>query len=218
MNNIVIYTAITNNYDTLPVVKCVDPYLDYVCFTDNPHLKSDVWKIVLLPGKEKREDKKVKILPHRYFENYDISIWVDANYILYKNLHNFVDIALKYYDHAVFKHHANRTNLEKEVNICIKYRKENSQKLKDQLKDYRQEFKDTTFEIVHNAIIVRRHNKEKVKTVMEEWWKEIQKWTMRDQISFPYIAYKYNYQYDVLNMSSLKNNWFERTKHERRKR
>ncbi|MFW6002558.1 MAG: glycosyltransferase domain-containing protein [archaeon] len=215
MNKIVIYTAITNDYDALPELRHVDDRLDYVCFTDNPDLKSDFWKIVLLSGKEKREDKKVKILPHKYLEDYEISIWVDANYILCKNLYHFAYIALKYSNHAVFRHHENRESLEDEVDMCIKLKKADPKKLKAQLKKYRQEFENANFEIVHNAIIIRRHNDKKVKMVMEKWWEQVQNWTMRDQVSFPYVAHKYEYQYNVIRMNSLRNKWFIRVGHKK---
>lgn len=40
MNNIVVYTCITNNYDSLKEIKYIDEGVSYICFTKNPNLKS----------------------------------------------------------------------------------------------------------------------------------------------------------------------------------
>lgn len=37
---IVIYTAFTGNYDNLKEPEYIDENCDYVCFTDNPNIKS----------------------------------------------------------------------------------------------------------------------------------------------------------------------------------
>src|SRR4051794_37365019 len=80
-NKIVVYTAITDNYDHLyePLYKC-DKF-DYVCFTDNPNLKSDFWKIKTFQHcnyDATRKARYVKILPHLFFQDYNYSVWVDA--------------------------------------------------------------------------------------------------------------------------------------------
>jgi hypothetical protein len=43
--------------------------IDFICFTDDPELRSDFWKIELLPRKildPARASKKLKALPHIY--------------------------------------------------------------------------------------------------------------------------------------------------------
>jgi len=47
-SRLVIYTAIIGNYDTLKDPEYIDENCDYVCFTDNRELKSDIWQIRLI--------------------------------------------------------------------------------------------------------------------------------------------------------------------------
>lgn len=54
--------------------------LDFVCFTDDPELRSDFWKIELLSRgilDPARAAKKIKALPHIYLAAYDWSLYVD---------------------------------------------------------------------------------------------------------------------------------------------
>ena len=46
MNNKCIYTYIIGGYDSVKEPKVVTPGWDYICVTDNPNLKSEVWNIV----------------------------------------------------------------------------------------------------------------------------------------------------------------------------
>lgn len=54
--------------------------IDFVCFTDDPELRSDFWKIELLPRQlldPARAAKKIKALAHLYLAQYDCSIYID---------------------------------------------------------------------------------------------------------------------------------------------
>ena len=64
----VVYTAITGNYDELVTPSVINPKFDYVCFTDNPNLKSNCWDIRLMEESELdgiRKARRYKILPHK---------------------------------------------------------------------------------------------------------------------------------------------------------
>jgi len=74
-NNIVVYTAITNDYDTV-IETNKDPNVDYICFTDNIDLKSDTWDIRYV---QDLWHKDPKMLPDKWVGEYKYSIWVDAN-------------------------------------------------------------------------------------------------------------------------------------------
>ena len=78
----VIYTSIFGSEYYLhdPEVKQKSNW-NYICFTDNPNYKSDFWCVVLVPKMYDgaRDSKKPKILPHRYLQDYDISVWIDGD-------------------------------------------------------------------------------------------------------------------------------------------
>jgi len=98
----VVYTAVVGDYDTLKDWRNWEGGInkqdnwDYVCFTDNPDLKSELWDIRQIPKEEIIEDdshfegdrtktaRKYKLLPHRLFPEHDVSIWLDASFDLRK--------------------------------------------------------------------------------------------------------------------------------------
>lgn len=84
MSRIVCYTCITGGYDKLKQPQVVTQDVDYVCFTDNERLSSTVWQMRRIPDELKhlsdvKKQRIIKICPHRYLAEYDVSIWVDGN-------------------------------------------------------------------------------------------------------------------------------------------
>ena len=82
----VIYTAITSNYDSLKQIRNQNQNFDLICFTDNPNLRynSYNWNIYPIPNdllqfSKIKQQRLLKILPHKYLSKYDISIWIDGN-------------------------------------------------------------------------------------------------------------------------------------------
>ena len=68
-NKIAIYTAFTGDYDTLKQPEFIDENCDYICFTDNPDLESDLWTIIQMEESvldNNRKAKQYKLLPHKY--------------------------------------------------------------------------------------------------------------------------------------------------------
>jgi len=95
MNKIVCYTCITGNYDRLLDPLVVPSNIDFICFTDNWHQFSNVWQIRSVPKdlnelSNVKRQRIVKICPHRYLSEYDISIWVDGNICIKGNLNKLL--------------------------------------------------------------------------------------------------------------------------------
>ncbi|MCC9262297.1 MAG: glycosyl transferase, partial [Methanobrevibacter woesei] len=59
-NKLLIYTAFTGSYDSLKEPEFIDDNCDYVCFTDNPNLKSDIWKIIFMEESTLDNNRKAK--------------------------------------------------------------------------------------------------------------------------------------------------------------
>ena len=84
MNKNVIYTAIFGKYDDLPTPQYIPDNWDFICFTDGD-IKSDVWNIkktTPLYEDSTRTARKYKILPHRFLQGYENSIWIDGNFLI----------------------------------------------------------------------------------------------------------------------------------------
>src|ERR1043165_9105378 len=84
MPKTVVYTAIYGGKDVLIEPAVVPPDCDFVCFTDSD-LHSKTWNIRNVPASSTdpvRSAKVFKVLPHRYFPEYDYSVWIDGNILL----------------------------------------------------------------------------------------------------------------------------------------
>ena len=103
---LVVYTAIFGNYDKLKPPTIINNKIRYVCFTDR-WKKVKPWEIKLVRPQYKdlrKENRKYKILAHKYFKNYDYSIYIDGNYKIICDLSKYVKVLLKENDIAVQKH------------------------------------------------------------------------------------------------------------------
>jgi hypothetical protein len=50
LNQLIVYTTIFGNYDELIDPKEKYPGCDFICFTDQKSLKSDIWQIQIIEG------------------------------------------------------------------------------------------------------------------------------------------------------------------------
>ena len=88
-DQIVIYTSITNWYDTIPDDMYYDPNVKYVCFTDGKVEKKGAWEFRDIPdfvydevgGDPRRLSSFAKICPHKLFPNGTKTVWLDGCYV-----------------------------------------------------------------------------------------------------------------------------------------
>ena len=85
---IAIYTSIFGNYDNLSDIKYKPNNCDFICFTES-NIQSKGWQIVQVPelySDSNRNAKRYKILPHKYLSEYDVSIYMDGNFEISKDI------------------------------------------------------------------------------------------------------------------------------------
>lgn len=200
MNKIVVYTCIIGDYDTLKPVCNRSSRIDYICFTDNPNIKSDgVWEIRRLPpddlyteGLSKiKKQRIVKILPHIYLKEYDVSIWVDGNIQITGNLiFEFLNV-LDLNNHFMYvNRHPSRDCIYREEVDVLRRKKDLPENTNPQIRRYKEEGFPEHFGLAETNIIVRKHNDYRCKKLMFDWAKEIINGSHRDQLSFDYCRWK----------------------------
>tara|TARA_R100000278_G_scaffold294_1_gene690 strand:- start:175 stop:2100 length:1926 start_codon:yes stop_codon:yes gene_type:complete len=88
-DQIIIYTSITNWYDTIPDDMYYDPNVKYVCFTDGKVEKKGAWEFRDIPdfvydevnGDPRRLSAYAKICPHKLFPYGSKTVWLDGCYV-----------------------------------------------------------------------------------------------------------------------------------------
>lgn len=195
---VVVYTCITGGYDNVLEPTFVTPGVDYICFTDDPTLKSKTWKFRPIPqelsGYSKvKQQRGVKILPHRYLPEYNVSIWVDGAVIVKGDINEYLK-TLDMNQYSVFiPEHPSRKCIYKEKDACVKIGKIKGADIKlaeEQMKRYRDDKFPENCGLVQTNIVIRRHNDAYSKELMEKWWSELSQYSHRDQLSFNYALWK----------------------------
>ena len=205
MNKKVIYTCLVGNYDNLKDPIVVDKSFDYICFTNEIHNKTiGVWRIEPIPVKiddKIRLSRYVKMMPHAVLGRYEYSLWMDAN--LQITGREFYDIV--------------NEKIEKKIDICqvdhcfpscdcvyqeMEYAYSLGRAgLQETLAQYKHLEKSgfpKHWGLYENNILLRRHNVDIVRKISEDWWKEYNKYTRRDQFSLVYVYWNNNFKPELL--------------------
>jgi hypothetical protein len=217
LNQLIVYTTIFGNYDELIDPKEKYPGCDFICFTDQKSLKSDIWQIQIIENcnlPSNLMNRKYKMLPHLFLTEYEWSMYVDANIAI---IGNPLDLALKYltrYNMVIPKHFA-RDCVYDEAKECVIVGKAKYKEVVKQMNKYRSEGFPKNFGLSENNIILRKHNDTKIIKLMCEWWNEINIYTNRDQLSLAYVLWKNNEQFHFMeeNARNSKAAYFEYNNH-----
>ena len=185
-----IFTICFGNHDFLrePVIKSKG--WDYICFTDNKDLKSDVWNIRLIDSnlEPKYTARYVYINSHLFTKKYSYSLMWGTQIRQIGDINNFIKCFNLKADFNLMRHPC-RTSIYKEAEIIIKEKIDFSENVNPQMERYRSEGFPDNFGLSACGIIGRWNN-EKTKRFNEQWWEELKKGSYRDQLSFDYVRWK----------------------------
>jgi len=214
-SKLVVYTALTGNYDELITPSVINPKFDYICFTDNPNLKSEFWTIKLMEDTELdkiRKARKYKILPHKYLKEYDYSLWIDANFDIIGDIEEYIHRYSIDNKLLVIKHDI-RNDIFDEAEECIRLEKDEPKIINKQVSRYIEDEYPKNNGLIASGIIFRNHNSQEVISLMNEWYSEVYNYSRRDQLSFNYVCWKNNFKYDESPIFYFKNQYFQRLLH-----
>ena len=217
MNKIVVYTSIYGSKDTLKDPLFYNKEFDYICFTDNKNLKSNIWKIVYKAPTHKdpvRSAKIFKIKPHEFLKEYDISLWIDANFIIKEDLNSFFQQTkhLEKTNMLLFDHDQGRNCIYDEANIIIQDGKDDPELVKQQIQKYKMENYPADRGLSANSIMLKKHNECDMIDLANMWWKEVENFSRRDQLSLYYCTWKLDLKHYLLKYpkTDIRNNcWFQ---------
>ena len=233
MNKKVIYTSVfgcteENNYHLHePDVSLVG--WDFICFTDNPNFKSDLWDVKLVkPLYEDgaRNAKRYKLKPHVFLKEYDISVWHDIEVKITKDINSVVTGMLTGNNLAILNHELCGRTVSGDLNVrkCVyeeakfiqwlgdnnpkKIYKDNMDIIHTQVDRYRKEGYPENNGLARTTVMFMRHNEDDVKQQMDTWWEEMKYGSRRDQISFNYSAWKNDFKFSYIQEDIDDNPYF----------
>ncbi len=222
-----VFLTIMGDYDNLNEPTVITPGWDYICFTNNPKLKSKSWDIRFVTDDEglgnPKFSRKIWILNHRHVGEYDLSISIDGSMYPNCNLDVFIKKFLPADDKIDMAMHDRkiREGVYHEAVKCSSKGKADPELIRRQMDFYRSEGMPGDTGIFSTGVIIRKHNRPNLERHCELWWEQVEKWAHRDQLSINYIVWKYNlinisfFDCDILRGPG---NYFQKTKHRGRKK
>jgi hypothetical protein len=191
----------------------VDPEknIEYICFTDQL-IESKTWKIKKIPEilnnlEQTKKARCLKILPHLFLQEYETSVWVDGNIQVKRNIKKFINENLK--NNFAIAKHPDRICVYQECEAVKGRNKDNHLIVDNQIKLYRELGYPEKNGMVQSGVIIRKHNVKECIEICNDWWKELIKWSKRDQLSFNYSIYKKNIKIDIFNPSIISSDYFD---------
>ncbi len=203
-----IYTVITNEYDPLFSPLEPQPGWDMLAFTDTA-VSSPVWQVRPLPelpelsglaGDPVRTARLVKILAHRFLQEYEYSVYVDGNRILNGNMDGYVSaydadmlcLGPVYADaYAAADALINRPPPADELagDIAPPIEEDERRLLRAQMEAWKSRGLPAFGGCPGTGILGRRHNAEVCVAVAETWAEEVLRGSAFDEPAFPFACF-----------------------------
>ncbi|WP_321345695.1 glycosyltransferase domain-containing protein [uncultured Draconibacterium sp.] len=203
-NKLAVYTALFGNYDDLIEPKEKYQGCDFICFTDQKQLTSEIWDIRLIDKCDlppNMMNRKYKILPHMFLSEYEWSLYIDTNIAILDNPIKLAKQYLTKYDFIVPKHFA-RDCIYEEAKECLIVGKTKYNETRSQISKYKNEGFPANFGLGENNILLRKHKSKNIITLMNNWWNEVNTQTKRDQLSLAYVLWKNEETFHYMTESS----------------
>jgi len=226
MDRIAVYTAVFGGYEGA-IPQPAQKGVDYIRFTDAP-VRARGWDERPVERRLEdpvREARMYKVLAHEFLPGYDVSVWIDANYLVTGDVRALVEEKLAETPMAVFDHAATRTDprgcvYDEYGSIMDMGRatgrfKDDPDRMTEQIERYRAEGYPAGKGLVFTAVLLRKHNDPAVVRAMNRWWSEIKRGSRRDQLSINYAAWKEGLPLERIGEDLRSSPWFEMIAHHR---
>ena len=220
MSSNVVYTSIFDKYDEIQKQNLPDGW-DWQCFSEENSLP--------IYEDNNRNAKRFKVLPHRYLQDYEYSIFIDGNMTVRGNIDELIEKYLSDANVAFFSHNENNLdarnsaydeaqtifdlgekNIKRSPERGILNYKDNPFVIQKQMERYRMLRYPANDGLITGMVILRRHNEKDCIETMEYWWTEIKYNSKRDQLSFNYCAWKNDLKFNYMDGDSRDNEYFYR--------
>ena len=220
MSSNVVYTSIFDKYDEIQKQNLPDGW-DWQCFSEENSLP--------IYEDNNRNAKRFKVLPHRYLQDYEYSIFIDGNMTVRGNIDELIEKYLSDANVAFFSHNENNLdarnsaydeaqtifdlgekNMKRSPERGILNYKDNPFVIQKQMERYRILRYPANDGLITGMVILRRHNEKDCIETMEDWWTEIKYNSKRDQLSFNYCAWKNDLKFNYMDGDSRDNEYFYR--------
>ena len=197
---VIVYSCLIGDYDNVTSFNKQKGY-DYILFTDQK-INNTNWTIFPIPDSvlnlkvsKIKKQRYMKIMPHKFFKNYDLSLYIDANYEIKGDLDDYLINTLNPLDHIYIPHLQFGKGIRQALDKAIEKKLDDVSLLNKVKKRYdSKHFLDKTG-IVNAGLMIRYHNTEDCIRLMEKWWREVRDYSHVDGFAFDYAGYETGVRY-----------------------
>jgi len=199
----VVYTAVTDGYSVHPVlIKRRDAW-DFICYAEST-VRSEGWRTLpidksdlIVDAKFETVDKakttrRIKILPHLFVRDYDVSIWIDSSlqFKIDVDLDELVDGFLRSSSVMRTRRHPYRRCIYREAEEVVRWRLDSWERVINVIGPYRRQHFPRNFGLAETNFMLRKHNEPSLIGFSNEWWARVRDFSCRDQLSFNYVLWR----------------------------
>jgi len=212
----VLITALFGFFEPVQPLRPDHGFDDAVCFTDDPDLVAEGWRVVVLPSDQhpRLAAKLPKMLPFDLVKA-GVAVWIDAAFqVVSPDFRSFCEDALADHDLVVWEHPDlwHRSDLYQEAEYCQDWPKYKDWPIREQVESYRAEGMPEGFGLWACGAIVWRNN-DKARRFGWAWHEENLRWSIQDQVSFPYLVWKLQPNLGVFPAHEFRNPYLTWQKH-----
>jgi len=190
---VAVYTCITQGYDSLKAPLFIDKRFSYFCFTDNPSRVLPPWEFhpISLRGlSPKDQNRYIKMHPHDFLPAYDVTVYVDGSIQIVGDIHELVLSALNSPEDIFLYRHPQRSCIFAEAAACADLSHDWIWTIVSQMRRYSSAGYPVENGLFEGNVIIRKKSAS-VRRLMEQWWREYSAGAKRDQLSLPYVAWRF---------------------------
>ena len=197
---VIVYSCMIGNYDNVTSFNKQRGY-DYILFTDQ-NINNTNWTIFPIPDEvlklnvsDIKKQRYMKIHPHKFFKNYDLSLYIDPNYEITGDLDDYLINTLNPLDHIYIPHLQFGKGMKQAIDKAIEKKLDDVSLLKHVMDRYNQSKLLDKTGIVNAGLIIRKHHTEDCIKLMERWWEEVRDYSHVDNFAFDYAGYMTGVRY-----------------------
>ena len=214
---VVVYSCLIGDYDNVSTFNKQRGF-DYILFTDQK-INNTNWTIFPIPDEvlklnvsDIKKQRYMKINPHKFFKYYDLSLYLDANYIIQGDLNDYLINTLNPLDHIFIPHLQFGKGIKQAIKNAIDKKLDNATLLHEVMDRYdKSKVLDKTG-IVNAGLIIRKHHTKDCIKLMEKWWEEVRDYSHVDGFAFDYAGYVTGVRY-LYTSYQFALFYFNKTKH-----
>jgi quercetin dioxygenase-like cupin family protein len=216
-----VYTMLIGGYEELneqPVA--ASSSIPFICLTDDRDLCSETWEIrcvePLFAMDYVRSQRAIKLLPFKFLPEFDRSLYIDNTVVLKTEPERLIGQYLGASGFSLLEHSFRSTVLD-EFREVENQGLDDPGRISEQLNHYTMECPEVLQEKPYwTAILLRNHQDQKVRAMLELWNAHVQRYSRRDQLSVNLAFRRSGLQPNVFRIDNH-NSWFHSWPHIRQR-